>query len=804
MDISKIVATFGGHPYAPPLGSSFVTSFSSSSQVDIGTGPNRVAVVYALGLWSGDAVADRPLTFTIGSVTLTPGTLFEGDYSGYSRRIFYGDVSSITGNQTATVTYADNKSNVRGFAGIIVRDADTTTVIDNIATIARGVNTMPISIDVPNGTGKLACVLFFNTNAEFGTFTPDANTTMISGVDVNSASRMEFVWARNGGTPSTISGSFTAPVYGEYAGFNILPAPAVPTLNSESHSVTGSTTATIGATTDTGSGTLYGVVTTSATPPSAAQVLAGQNDGGTAAVWSGNAAVSSIGAKTLNATGLTANTAYYGYLCQTGPSNVLPTATFTTFATPSLSNPTGTTTGPTTADGSVDSNVTAGTLYRLASTNATELAATVKAAALTTTVTSSGTQNVSFTGLTGSTTYYAHYVLTDGSSVNSTRVSSSSFTTTDGTVPTLTGTVTISNIAQTTATFTWPAGSDNVGVTGYEYRLNAGSYVDAGLVLTIGVTGLSAGTGYTVDVRAYDAINNKSSIISGTFTTLHVAPSVSVQPTNQTVTAPAAATFSATITGSAVSYQWQRQPNGGGGYVNVVGGSGGTTNSYTTPATSTSGGNANHGDTYRLVATNTGGSVTTNVVTLTVNAGADTTPPVLVGSITPSLITTSSYTLSWPAASDNVAVTGYEVSIDNGLNYVDKGLVLTCNISGRSPGTTDQVKVRAYDAGGNRSQSLSTTIGLTNTSVTTQIISNGSGTPMATTLLHYTFWPAGRIGAMTGVTPMEGTVTTASNGTATIAGFPLGLGVLELAYYATGGTINATTDKVYYEAVTVV
>lgn len=109
-----------------------------------------------------------------------------------------------------------------------------------------------------------------------------------------------------------------------------------PTLTSPTGSSTGSTTATVGATTDEGNGTLYAVVTTSATAPTKAQIKAGQNAAGTTANWSGSVAVSSTGAKTLNATGLTASTTYYAHLMHedtaTNQSNVVSSTSFTTSA----------------------------------------------------------------------------------------------------------------------------------------------------------------------------------------------------------------------------------------------------------------------------------------------------------------------------------------------------------------------------------------------------------------------------------------------------------------------------------------
>ena len=95
---------------------------------------------------------------------------------------------------------------------------------------------------------------------------------------------------------------------------------------------------------------------------------------------------------------------------------------------PILSSPTGTKTGSTTASGTVSTDEGNGTLYFIATTNATETAATIKAGS-SQAVSATGTQNVSFTGLTASTTYYAHYVHDDAASNESNVVNSTSFTT---------------------------------------------------------------------------------------------------------------------------------------------------------------------------------------------------------------------------------------------------------------------------------------------------------------------------------------------------------------------------------------
>lgn len=109
-----------------------------------------------------------------------------------------------------------------------------------------------------------------------------------------------------------------------------------PTLSSPTASATGTSTATIGVTTNEANGPLYAVVTTSATAPTPTQVKAGQNNTGSAAAYSGNQAVTTIGAKTFSATGLTASTVYYSYFMHEdasgNQSTVTAASSFTTAA----------------------------------------------------------------------------------------------------------------------------------------------------------------------------------------------------------------------------------------------------------------------------------------------------------------------------------------------------------------------------------------------------------------------------------------------------------------------------------------
>ncbi len=87
-----------------------------------------------------------------------------------------------------------------------------------------------------------------------------------------------------------------------------------------------------------------------------------------------------------------------------------------------------------------------------------------------------------------------------------------------------------------------------------------------------------------------------------------VAPSITMQPANQSVVAGQPATFTVTAAGTApLSYQWQK----GGTAI-----SGATSSSYTTPVTV----QPDNGSTFLVVVSNAAGSVTSAAATLTVTA----------------------------------------------------------------------------------------------------------------------------------------------------------------------------------------
>lgn len=170
------------------------------------------------------------------------------------------------------------------------------------------------------------------------------------------------------------------------------------------------------------------------------------------------------------------------------------------------------------------------------------------------------------------------------------------------------------------------------------------------------------GKRYRVVVSAA-GVTVTSSAVQLTVTPALVAPTLSVQPAAQAATAPDAATFSVTAAGTAPGYQWQRSTDGGLSWADLAGA---TAASYTTGATST----AMNGERYRVVVSNSAGTVTSDAVVLTVH------PTPLAATITAQPSAQSA--VAGSAAVFSVSVSGtpaptlqWQRSTDGGASWAD-------------------------------------------------------------------------------------------------------------------------------------
>ena len=155
-------------------------------------------------------------------------------------------------------------------------------------------------------------------------------------------------------------------------------------------------------------------------------------------------------------------------------------------------------------------------------------------------------------------------------------------------------TFTVVATGSTPLSYQWQRGTTNIGgATSASYTLASAAASDNGATFRVVVTN-----------AAGNATSNSATL------TVDFAPSISAQPSNQTVLVGQTATFSVTATGNpAPSYQWQNAATS----ANIAGA---TSASYTTPATMI----ADSGSTFQVVVTNSVASITSHAATLTVNS----------------------------------------------------------------------------------------------------------------------------------------------------------------------------------------
>lgn len=165
---------------------------------------------------------------------------------------------------------------------------------------------MDITID---GTSRYSNATWTGGAGNYNSFTINNlsqgyHTIQIRFIEYTGGAYISFAWKNNASiTTRTVVSSSNL--------FTAIPTP--PTLSSISINPIGSTTASLNAT-PSATGTLYYVLTQSATAPSIAQVKAGLSNTGAAALFSGNSVVTASTAQTFNLTGLTSSTTYYPYL----------------------------------------------------------------------------------------------------------------------------------------------------------------------------------------------------------------------------------------------------------------------------------------------------------------------------------------------------------------------------------------------------------------------------------------------------------------------------------------------------------
>jgi Putative Ig domain/Abnormal spindle-like microcephaly-assoc'd, ASPM-SPD-2-Hydin/Immunoglobulin domain len=197
--------------------------------------------------------------------------------------------------------------------------------------------------------------------------------------------------------------------------------------------------------------------------------------------------------------------------------------------------------------------------------------------------------------------------------INGANVTGVNFTDTAATVaPTIT-TQPANQAVTTGQTATFTVVAAGAAPLGYQWQKNGVNVSGATTASYTTPATTTADNGRTFRVVVSNAAGTVTSAAATlTVTTTVVAPSITVQPANQTVTAGQTATFSVAAAGTApLTYQWKK---------NGTAIAGATSSSYITPATTSS----DSGSSFVVAVSNSAASVTSNTAMLTVRAAVPT------------------------------------------------------------------------------------------------------------------------------------------------------------------------------------
>jgi O-glycosyl hydrolase len=520
---------------------------------------------------SQSVTAGQPATFSVSASGTAPLT-YQWQKNGVT---IGGNTASYT---TPPTTSADNgtvfRVSVTNAAGSIMSNAATLTV--NAAPVAPSITSQPASVTVTAGQAAT-----FNVSA--GGTAPlsyqwQRNGTAISGATGASYTTPATTTAENGSTFAVVVTNSAGSVTSSSATLSVNPAPAAPGITTQpasvtviagqpaTFSVTASGTAPLSYQWQKNGAAISGATSSSYTTPATTSA----DNGSTYAVVVSNA----VGSVTSNTATLTVSAAAVAPTITTEPANQSVTAgqTAAFFVVATGTAPlsyvwqkNGVTVGGNSAS------------YTTPATTAADNGATFVVVVSN----SKGSTTSTMATLTVNPALVAPSITAQPASV----------------AVTAGQTATFSVVASGTAplSYQWQKnGAAISGATGTNYTTPATTSSDNGSTFAVVVSN-SAG-------------NVTSSAATLTVNAVPVAPSITTQPASVTVTAGQTATFSVVAGGTApLSYQWQK---------NGAAISGGTSSSYTTPATTS----ADNGSTFTVVVSNAAGRVTSSSVTLTVNA----------------------------------------------------------------------------------------------------------------------------------------------------------------------------------------
>lgn len=276
------------------------------------------------------------------------------------------------------------------------------------------------------------------------------------------------------------------------------------------------------------------------------------------------------------------------------------------------------------------------------------------------------------TGLSVSTNYtYTISAYDAAGNVSAQSAPFSASSSNDTTPPTIPTGLHTTSVLDTSIGLSWTASTDNVGVTGYKIYRNS-SLIGTTSGTSYTDSGLQPVTGYSYTIVAYDAANN----VSAQSAPLNTQTAFDTTPPS---TPTGLQTSGQTDTSISLSWTPATDNVGVSGY-NVYRGNTLITSTVGTSYTD-SGLSVNSSYTYRVQAYDSSGNNSVQSTPLTASTLPDTTPPSSPTNLVSGSQATTTVDLSWNAATDDVAVTGYRVYRDStlvttlsGTTYTDTGL----------------------------------------------------------------------------------------------------------------------------------
>ncbi len=348
------------------------------------------------------------------------------------------------------------------------------------------------------------------------------------------------------------------------------------------------------------------------------------------------------------------------------------------------------------------------------------------------TVASTSTSTV-LTGLEPETTYTITIEALDAAGNESTTGPDTTGTTDepapvpDTTAPTWTGggSASVSGETETSMMVSWSGATDAVGVTSYEVTYTGGGATDTVVSTSTStvLTGLEPETTYTITIEALDAAGNESTTGPDTTGTTD-EPAPVPDTTAPTWTGGGSASVSGeTETSMMVSWSGATDAVGVTSYeVTYTGGGATDTVASTSTSTVLTGLEPETTYTITIEALDAAGNESTTGpdTTGTTEAAIDATAPTWMGtaSATVNNETDTSMRVRWVGATDDVGVTGYEVTYTGG-GVTNTALSSTSSelLTGLDPDTDYSITIEAFDAAGNESTTGPSVIGTTEAAI---------------------------------------------------------------------------------------